>query len=142
MSRTAVYNALVTDQTLNDMGIDETTVFVNYSLDKKPSVVGPFVILRWENEEQAPFGRVQSPRVLTIWVHYPLELGPNFVMVDARLEAIDNVLLAMEHVTGTDGQTVTCVRATGRSGDLKDEAFQTICRNSAYQVLSRESESL
>lgn len=140
MSRAAIYDALINDATLNSMGIDSTTVFINYSLDEKPSVSGPFVILRWEGEEQNPFPGVRSPRVLTIWVHYPLELGPNFLMIDNRLDAIDDVLLAMEHVSGSDGQRVTCVRATGRSGDLKDEAFQTIVRNAAYQILSRESE--
>lgn len=137
MSRNAIYQALINDPTLNSMGIDDTTVFVNYGLDRKPSVLGPFVILRWENEEQNPFGDVRSPRILTVWVHYPLELGPNFLMIDSRLDAIDKVLLNLEHVAGVDGQTVTCVRATGRSGDLKDEGFQTIVRNAGYQVLSR-----
>ncbi len=140
MSRNAVYQALVNDPVLNSMGIDETTVFVNYSLDKKPDCTGPFIVLRWENEDQSPFERVRSPRVLTIWVHYPLELGPNFRMIDARLDAIDDVLLAMEHVAGADGETVTCIRQTGRSGDLKDEGFQTIVRNVGYQILSRKSE--
>lgn len=138
MSRAAVFEALTNDLTLNSLGIDSTTVFINYSLDEKPSVVGPFVILRWGNEDSPPFGDVRAPRDLTIWVHYPLELGPNFMMIDTRLDAIDDVLKNMEHVVGSDGQTVTCVRRTGRSGDLKDEGFQTICRNSAYQVLSRK----
>lgn len=142
MSRAAVYDALVNDPTLNSMGIDNTTVFANYSLDRKPSVTGPFVILRWETEEANPFGDTKSPRVLTIWVHYPLELGPDFNMIDSRMDAIDNVLLGLEHAEGADGLTITCVRATGRGGDLKDEAFQTITRNAAYQILSRPSDTV
>jgi hypothetical protein len=43
----------------------------------------------------------------------------------------------MEEVEGDDGQTVTQIRFSGGSGDLYDEGFQTIMRNSSFRVLSR-----
>lgn len=135
MSRAVVFDAIAG---LDSVGLDANTVFPNWSLDERPTDIGPFVILRWEEEEQA-FDEVRGNRTLTIWVHSPLAIGNDFGEIDKILDAIDTALLGLGDVPGTDGYTLTCVRATGRGGDLKDDGFHTITRNSAYQVLSRKS---
>lgn len=139
MSRAAVFTVLTEDEDLNDLGINEDSVFPNYSLDECPVADGPFLILKWEGQEANPFGKVKSPVVLTIWAHYPADVSEDFADLDLLLDAVDAALETLDDTEGEDGYTVTCVRATGRGGDLKDEGFHTIAKNSAYEVLSRKS---
>lgn len=148
MSRAVIYDTLINDSALNELGITEDTVFENYSLDERPKDDGPFIILRWQEETGSftslgvislpRFEGAGPPRRLTIWVHYPVEMGVDFVALDELLDAIDNALLDLFDVEGTDGYILTCVRATGRGGDAKDEGFQTITRDAGYEVLSRK----
>lgn len=144
MSRAAIYDALTTDHALSHLGINDDTVFANYSLDEPPLDTGPFLILRWENQDSPVFfdpskNVVPNTRNLTVWAHYPMSLSTDFNKLDAILDSVDAVLSKMEQVKGLDGETVTSVRVFGRSSDFKDEAFQTISRNALYQVLSRKS---
>lgn len=147
MSRAAVFTALTTDPDLIEMGIDEDHVFPNYSMDGRPSD-GKFLILRWE---ESTFnsqtytgmrnGMKRAPRVLTVWAHQPLEISNDFGEIDEILSRVEDVLSELEHVAGADGYTVTCVQPNGKSRDLKDDAFNTICRTSTFGVLSRKTET-
>lgn len=139
MSRAAVFTVLSEDEDLNTLGITEDSIFPNYSLDVSPRDDGPFLILRWEGQEANPFENVKSPMILTIWAHYPIAVSEDFADLDVLLDDVDAALDTLDDTDGDDGYTVTCVRATGRGGDLKDESFQTITKNSAYQILSRRS---
>jgi hypothetical protein len=149
MSRAAIFTAISQDLALNHLGIGVGTVFANYSLDEKPTSTGPFVILRWQEETGSftslgilslpRFEGAGPPRRLTIWVHYPIEVSADFDDIDIIFDRIDDALLNLEHVDGGDGFTLTCVRATGRGADMKDEGFQTICRDAGYEVLSRRT---
>lgn len=139
MSRTAVFDALVNDQTLNSLGINENSVWQNYTLEERPIRKGPFIILRWGDSDRPQFGNVKNPVRLVIWCHYPIEETNDFTHIDNLLDACDGALSSLEDVAGVDGYAVTCVRATGRSGDLKDDGFQTISKNAGYEVLARKS---
>lgn len=136
MSRAVIFNKLTTDTGLLALGINSNTVFPNWSFNEAPTRSGPFIVLRWE-ENSSFFQEVSGPRVLTVWVHYPVEVSTDFNKIDTILDAVDSVLLPLTHVVGTDGKTLTCVRGTGRSGDFKDDGFQTITRNAGYEVLYR-----
>lgn len=145
MSRAAVFDALVNSAALNDLGIDENSVFHNYNLEQRPiSYAGPFVILRWETSDPPVFrdsdaGDVKSPMRLTIWANYPVEMTNDFARLDNVLDLCDSALAGLRDTEGTDGYTVTHVRAMGRSSDLQDDGFQTITKNSGYEVLARRS---
>ena len=143
MSRAAVYDALAGNDALNELGITEDSVFANYSLDESPVTNGPFLILRWENEDRPVFSDpnqsvVKNTRNLTVWAHIPAVLSTDFNRLDAILNSVDDALVPMVHVAGEDGEVVTSVRAFGRSSDFKDEGFKTISRNATYQILSRK----
>ncbi len=139
MSRAAIFDALTTDTALNSLGITSDSVFPNYSLDERPVNNGPFLILRWGTGNGKFWDNVEGLRALNIWAHYPLEVTEDHHDIDLLLKAVDSVMLSMEQVSGVDGKTVTCVRATGCSNDMKDEGFQTISRYNSYEVLSRDS---
>jgi hypothetical protein len=142
MSRAAVFEALVNDSVLNGLGINENSVFHNYSLEERPIAFGPFIILRWGDTDRPPWAGVKAPVRLVLWAHLPLEVTTDFSRLEKILDACDNALKSVEDVSGSDGYTVTCVRATGRSGDFKDDGFQTISKNSGYEVLSRTTEEI
>lgn len=141
MSRAAVLSALRSDATLLSLVAAEN-ILPNYSREGRPSNLAPdaFIILRWE-ESQANIGRERDSdtRTLTVWAHYPAELSTDFGRVDAVLSAVKDVLVNLEHAIGPDGYTVTCVEYQGKSGDMKDDGFDTISRNSTFKVLSRAS---
>jgi hypothetical protein len=142
MSQAVIFDTLTQDDALNDLGIDDKSVFPNYSFTERPrSTKGVFIILRWE-EEPVAFSRVRGPRVLTIWVHSVIENGiGDFTPINQILDAVDDAILdpALQDTVGTDGYTLTCVRATGRGGDMEDDGFKTLTRNSAYEVLARRT---
>lgn len=138
MSRAAVIDTLIADTDLNALGIDADTILQASGIEDRPSNTGPFALIRWEDESGYVFGRVRPARRLVVWVHYPAEVTNDYAKIDAILDKVEDVLIGMEHVAGTDGQIVTCVRYTGRSSDLKDEGLQTYTRWSAFEVLSRQ----
>lgn len=139
MSRAAIYNTIIADEYLNSIGIDGHSVFHNYTLEERPIDSGPFIILRWGEVDRPPFNGVKSPVRLTLWMHWPLEETNDFSKIDKAFDVCDSILSDLNGVAGVDDYTVTSVRATGRSGDLKDDGFQTITKNAGYEVLSRRS---
>lgn len=136
MSRTAVYQALVNDSELNDLGIGEDQVFTNYAMDQSPSRHERFLILRWEESRFTPVMR-KGPQRVTVWAHSPVQLSSDFIDLDKILDRVKVVLTAMEHVDGGDGYIVTHVDFTGSGGDLRDSGYETITKNSAFEVLFR-----
>lgn len=138
MSRAAFFDALVGNPELNGYGINEDTVFHNWSNEERPTDNTPFVILRWEDEAKPIWGseRERGPRNLTLWVHWPLQVTNDFSKINAVLDKIDDVVVDLRDVAGSDGYTLSFVQLGGRSPDLVDDGFETITRNASYQIYS------
>jgi len=138
MSRAAFYEALVHDSILNGLGINEDTVFHNWSSEERPSNENAFAILRWGEEGGPIWGSEvdRGPRDVTVWVHFPSELTNDFDEVTKVLNRMDVVLADLRDVSGNDGYTLSFVKVGGRSPDLLDEGFNTITRNANYAVYS------
>lgn len=134
MSRTAVFQALKNDPQLATMA--PGGVFVNYSMDQTPSRNKRFLLLRWEEPRFSPVLR-KGPQRLTVWAHSPVQFSTDFVELDKILDRVKDVLTSMEHVDGGDGYIVTKVDFTGGGGDLRDGGYETITKNSAFEVLFR-----
>jgi len=83
---------------------------------------------------------VKEPVRLYISAHMPIEVMDDFSYIDHILDACDSALRPMWDIVGEDGYTVSQIRVCGRSADVKDQGFQTITKNAAYQVLSRRTE--
>ena len=141
MSRAALYDSLVADPVLNGMGLNDDTIFHNYSSEERPSDATPFVILRW-GSLGAPIWQAEKergPEQLTIWVHWPKELTVDFTKLNVILDQIDDTLRDLRDVPGVDGYTLSFVTIGERSGDLLDDGFNTITKNAGFQVYSRKS---
>ena len=137
MSREAVYETLANSAGLNSLGIQGNRLFPNWSLEERPVPEGPFIILRWGAMDDTRWQTVKEPVRLTIWIHIPVEVSDDFSILDNILDACDKSLRKMWDVVGADGYTVSQVRVGGRSGDIKDNGFQTITKSGTYQVLAR-----
>ena len=140
MSRVAFQQCLVADPILNAMGLNDNTIFHNWSSEERPSNTTPFLILRWGTQDRPKFsGEVKSAVNLTIWVHWPHELTNDFTKLEKILDQIDNVVKDIRDVPGSDGYTISFVEIGGRSGDYVDDGFNTIAKTGDYEVYSRLS---
>lgn len=146
MSRALIEQLLTTDAELNAMGINSDTVFNQHDIDERPFDDRRFIVLRWEeatNFSQSYTGMRnginRAPRMLTIWVHSYSKWSTDFEAIDSILDRIDDIFDSVIGQPGSDGYTVTVIRNSGRSGDLKDDGWQTVTRNGAYAVLYRRT---
>lgn len=143
MSRAAFFDIITTDPELNSIGINDDTVFHNYSNEERPSDTTPFIILRWGVQQRPrwadPDFVVKSPENLTLWVHWPRELTNDYTKLNKILDRIDEVSRNVSDMPGSDGYTLSFVHIGDRSGDFLDSGFHTIAKNAAYEVHSRKS---
>ena len=137
MSRAAVFDAIISDPTLNGYGLNDATVFHNWSTEERPTNTGPFAILKWGAQNAPYWQTVRAPVPLEVWVHFPEILTNDYGKIDKVLDRLDEVLSAQRDVVGSDGYTLSFVRLSGRSGDLPDDGFSTITKNAGYQVFYR-----
>jgi hypothetical protein len=139
MSRAAFFDALVADLDLNALGINEDSVFPNYSKEERPTDNGPFFILRWNGQEAPMWQNVKRPETLTFWVHYPAELTSDYGRLIKILDAVDDVVKNWRDLAGDDNYTLSFVQIGNRSADFYDDGFNTISKNGTYEVHSRRS---
>lgn len=141
MSRAAIYDALLDDQRLIDLGIDASSLLVNYDGDQRPNDT-LFIVITWNPEDNAFSGDDVVQRRFknaTIWFHIYREESTDFKRIDDVMDIVDDIYSNMIHVAGVDGQTVTLIETAGRSRDMRDDIYQTICRSGTYRILSRET---
>lgn len=139
MIPSAIYEKFSTDNYLTTQcGITTSRVVELQSVDQRPFDDGSFIVLNWQ--ESSTYGvLLRAPRVLTVWVHSPLDRGRDYRILDKILNRIDDILLSLEQFKGTDNVRITCVNKLGRSGNLIDEGWKTIARNATYRVLYDET---
>lgn len=109
--------------------------FANWSADTPPQGNGPFSILRWQ--EQSPKSRMhRGPRILDIYVHIPMATSRDHADIDPLIEQIKWAMAQLVGVEGTDNYRITDITATGDGPDYQDPGYNTIARNTAFEVLS------
>lgn len=145
MSRAAIYDALLNSAELQAKGFVRSAILVNYDGEMRP-VESSFMVLAWNPDEIALRGDddtfQRDFRNITIWVHILRTDSTDYKDVDSIINIIDNIFLNMIHVAGSDGYTVTLVEKAGRSRDMRDDSYETICRSASYRILSRETASV
>lgn len=135
--RTEVIDALGTDSVLNGFGVDSDRIFSNYSIHGQIQVpkTGKFLVLRWETNrvQMNSSDGARGPKILTLWAHQSRNDGTSFLVLIDVLEQVEKVLCALPD--SVDG--ITSVRYTGSSGDFPDEAYNTVTRNAAFEILGK-----
>lgn len=146
MSRAAVYDALLADSRLvgvppSGLGLDQDSIKVNYDSDQRPSDE-IFIILGWGDTDIAIRGDdtfTRGFRNLTVWVHMYVEFSTDLNRLDDILLILDDIFDNMIDIAGADNRIVSLVEKTGKSRDMRDDVYQTLCRSATYRVLSREA---
>lgn len=138
MSRAAIQDALLADARLVAIGLDADSVLVNYDGEQRPNDI-IFLVIRYDTPDYVPAVDREIQNI-TIWVHMWRKYSTDFVKIDKVIEIIDDVLCNMVHVAGADGYTLTLADKAGRSRDLRDDVYETICRSTSYRILSRQTE--
>lgn len=141
----AIYESMAQDTILQQCGITSSRILELQSVDERPFDSGHFVIVNWQESTiysqtytGMENGIVKAPRVMTLWVHSPLDRGRDYRLIDRILNRIDLILLPFDQRVGSDNVRVTCVHKQGRSGNLIDDGWKTITRNATYGVLYDE----
>ena len=143
MSRAVVFSVLSNSTKLQNLGFTSGYILPNYDGYQRPNISinqnNPFfMVLRWGAQRFDPrFYR--GPRTLDIWVHMAREISTDYSRIDAVIEIIDPLLTGIIDTPGADGQSVTSIEMMGRSVDLEDPVYQTLCRNASYKIISRNT---
>lgn len=137
-ARAAFAESLWADPVLNAAGLNDDTIFHNYSSEERPRDDGPFVIMRYGAQNRPAFRDVKSPEPVTVWVHWPIVLTNDYEKLIKILDRIDEVAGEIRDVPAHDDYILSFVEIGGRSADLVDDGFATITKNADYQLHSQK----
>lgn len=146
MSRALIETLLKTDPALAGIGLLPQFILNQHDVVERPRDDGLFAVIRWEestifsqNYTGMNNGIARAPRMLSLWIHSPMEWSTDFELIDQVLDRVDVMFDEIEDMPGSDGYSITNIGNSSRSGDLKDEGFMTVTRNAAYRVLYRRT---
>jgi len=123
-----VFAAITGDATLNSLGITAESCWAAGSFDGPQPV--PFMVMRWGVVTRG-YGAANTT-LLTVYVHDEPGSYDRIRAIQRRMRA---VLLALE-ATGTPVNWIINVQWNGESGDLSDDSYRTITRNSDFTVVA------
>jgi hypothetical protein len=133
-----ISQTLAADTILHSLGIPPERIRESQSWDTRPQD-GYFLSI---NFEEMLFSRTtaiqKGPRTMAIAVHHPWDIDRDYYTLTSILNRVDELLLPLGSVAGSDGLRVTEIRRQGRSGNLTDEGWKTITRYATYGVLYDE----
>lgn len=132
MARDAIYRVLKNDSQLAELGGDDFVVLPNFSGDQRPNNNGAFIVIRWGYDD---FDRgLAGPHHFDLWVHMPASVSTDYVRIDNMIDRCDEIFVAANdtNIIGGDGRILNAVQREGRSRDLVDQGYETICRRASY----------
>lgn len=139
MMPSIIFETLSASSDLSNLGVDDSRILESQSVDERPFGDGYFITISFEEIVMSGVSKLaKGPRVCTIAVHHPWDEDRDFLPINSILNKIDELLLPLEDVAGSDGIRVTSIRRQGRSSNLVDEGWKTITRTSTYGVLYNE----
>lgn len=136
--RAAFAEALYSDTYLNSLGMNDDSIFHNYSSEDRPRDDGPFIVMRYGTQSRPAFRNVKSAEPVTVWVHWPAHLTNDYEKLIQILDRVDWVADGIRDAPAHDGYTLAFVEVGGRSADLVDDGFGTITKTADYQLHSQK----
>jgi len=147
MARDAVWHLLVDDPKLPTlMGVTpadmQNLVIPNFAADQRPgNGKVPFVVIRWGADDYDE-GFLINFRRFDLYVHVPWDASTDFNRIDLVLNRFDEIFeaaTANQQTAAGDDYILHFVQSEGRSGDFKDDGYETICRYASYKALSSKA---
>jgi hypothetical protein len=136
--RDAVFTLLSTDTQLQTLGGTGFVVVPNFAGDQRPNDAGAFIVITWGITDFKQAIQANGPHHFDVYANIPVALSTDFVRIDAILDRCDDIFGAVEDgdpVVGGDGYQLEYVGFQGRSLDMTDEGYQSICRSASYYAL-------
>ena len=132
--RELIYQALINDAALNELELNESNIFPNFSMKQAPRQTR-FLIIRFEEQaiKNRKLGR--GPEVVTIWCHQPEEMGTDFSKIRDILLVVKAAVLACRDEQGY-GHYITDVKFNGMGGDHRDPGYNSFTKNIGFEILS------
>lgn len=132
--REMIYDALVNDQGLADLGFDEDHIMPNYGFDDVPRDK-MFLIIRYAEQEIVATHIGRGPEIVEFWAHLPQEVGNDMVSVREALRVVKDIITSLEGQS--DGSwRISAVKFDGMGSDLSDPGYNTFTKNLSFRILS------
>jgi hypothetical protein len=140
MARAAVLQLLRADTQLATLGGVGFVVEAQFSYEQRPNDRGAFAVICWRHTDFEDDIQANAEQHFDLYVHLPVAVSTDYGRIDAVLDRVDELFAgvsdAQPPVVGGDGRQLDFVGFEGRSRDLTDEGYQTICRYASYLALS------
>lgn len=139
MARGAVLDLLRNDAPLATLGGTGFVVVAEFSYDQRPNDLGAFIVICWRHTDFDDSIQSNAEQHFDLYVHIPVSVSTDYGRIDDILDRVDVIFAAVEDndaVVGGDGRQLDCVGFEGRSMDMTDEGYETICRQASYLALS------
>lgn len=141
MARDTVLTLLRGDADLTTLGGTGFVILPNFSGDQRPNDKGAFIVIRWGVNDQ-PQIPIRGPHHFDLWIHLPVSVSTDYVRIDSIIDRCDEIFAAVEdtdQTPGGDGWVLDYVGFQGRSQDIEDPGYETICRRASYYALSHKA---
>ncbi len=133
MSRAVIYGALKNDATLQALWGSGVDVYGSNATDS-PTRTKPFIVINYR-ETPKSFANVGAEELL-VWAHVHRELMRDYTVVNAILNRAREIITELPQTLGSDGWEFTAASWQGYSGDLFDDGYNSLTRNSSFRVAS------
>lgn len=140
MARAAVLELLRADAQLADLGGAGFVVQAGFSYDQHPNPRGAFIVIMWRHTDFDEDIQDNAGEHFDLYVHSVVSESTDFGRINDIIDRVDRILRAATdggtpHIGG-DGKQLDHIVFEGRSMDLTDDKYQTICRYASYMALS------
>lgn len=140
MARAAVLELLRADAQLAALGGTGFVVQAGFSYDQHPNPRGAFIVIMWRHTDFDEDIQANAEQHFDLYVHIVTSASTDYGRVDAIIDRVDEIFAAaadtaVPHVGG-DGKRLDHIGFEGRSMDITDDKYKTICRYASYMALS------
>jgi hypothetical protein len=119
---------------------ENTFIYELESCDERPAVAdGKYFIIIAMKETTMGNRHRFGPQIMEIWVHTPMASGPDYGQINRILNRVDQLIMPLELIRGTDDVRLTLIEQHGRSTNTIDPGWGTATRNALYGVLYDEA---
>lgn len=118
---------------------ENTFIYELQSCDSRPQVGDGKYFIVIDFQETTMIRRRFGPQIVQVWVHTPMATGADYGHINKILNRIDQLIMPLQLITGTDGVRLTLIEQHGRSRNTIDPGWQTATRNALYGVLYDEA---
>ena len=134
MARAAIDDLLQNDSVLTSMGYSQINILATNSVDSVPRDLERFITFGYSDAVRAfkSYGAVE----MIVWVHQFREASNDYGEIDKAILRIRQLMNEAVEIQGEDGWKISSVHWLGDSGDLFDDGYKTLCRNSTFRISS------